>query len=337
MGSRNENVPVAVTMGDPAGVGLDIILSAWQGRSQWQLPDFFVIADPGQTAARAKKLGIDVRVLEIGAPRQAVAGDGLPVLPVDPPVAADRPGKPDDANAEAILASISTAVTLTQSGQAGSVVTCPINKASLYRAGFGHPGHTEFLAELCGVPLPVMMLICPGLRVVPVTVHLSLRKALELLDRDLIVSKGRITAAALARDFGLERPRIAVAGLNPHAGEDGSMGDEEIEIIGPAIEILRSEGIDALGPMPPDTMFGEAQRQGYDAALCMYHDQALIPLKTLDFHGGVNITLGLPIVRTSPDHGTAFDIAGTGRARADSLVAAIREADRMAQNRRSAG
>lgn len=340
MAGRNENVPVAVTMGDPAGVGLDTVITAWRDRDSLNLPTFYLLADPAHLTARIETLGAGTAIAEIASPRDAAASfaDALPVLPVPLPDASDRPGQADAANAKAILAAISTAVAQARDGQASSVVTCPIHKVSLYKAGFKHPGHTEYLAELCGIKqTPVMMLACAGLRTVPVTIHLGLRQALDDLNGELIVAKGRIVAQALQQDFAIPAPRIAVAGLNPHAGEDGSMGSEEAEFIEPAIETLRREGIDAVGPLPPDTMFGEEQRQTYDAALCMYHDQALIPIKTLDFHGGVNITLGLPIVRTSPDHGTAFELAGSGRARPDSLIAAIREAERMAQSRRTGG
>jgi 4-hydroxythreonine-4-phosphate dehydrogenase len=223
-------------------------------------------------------------------------------------------------------------------GEVEGVVTNPIAKSVLMQAGFPHPGHTEFLAELTGAAgREVMMLACPELRVVPVTVHVSLRSALDRLSTAAIVAAARTTHAALMRDFGIARPRLAVAGLNPHAGEQGRMGGEEASLIQPAIDVLRAEGIDARGPFPPDTMFTAGARGGYDAAICMYHDQALIPLKTLDMWGGVNVTLGLPIVRTSPDHGTAFDIAGKGLASPASLVAALRMAHGIAGSRRRAG
>jgi 4-hydroxythreonine-4-phosphate dehydrogenase len=338
MNDRDDIVPVAVSMGDPAGIGLDIAISAWCQRRDQDIPAFFLIADPEQLALRAAKLGADITVKEIHSPSQVTSGKdgGLPVMPVRLPDPTDRPGQPDPANASTILDAISKAVSLAQSGEASGVVTCPIHKASLYEAGFRHPGHTEFLAELCSSNRPVMMLSCPGLRVVPVTIHVSLRRALDLLDGQLIIDNARIVANALVKDFGIASPRLAVAGLNPHAGENGALGDEDATFISDAIETLRTDGIDAFGPLPADTMFGETKRQQYDAAICMYHDQALIPIKTLDFHGAVNVTLGLPIVRTSPDHGTAFDIAGNGSARPDSMIAAIKEADRMARFRRSA-
>lgn len=245
-----------------------------------------------------------------------------------------EPGRPDPANGPSVISAIERAVTLAQEGRAGGVVTNPINKAVLKQAGFRHPGHTEFLAELAGGATPVMMLACPGLRVVPVTVHLSLRDAVDALRRETIVELGRLTAEGLRDNFGIARPRLAVAALNPHAGEGGVMGREEIDIIAPAVEDLRALGIDASGPAPVDTLFHEHARTRYDAALCMTHDHALIPLKTIDFAGGVNVTLGLPFVRTSPDHGTAFGIAGTGTADETSLCAALRTAAEMAALRR---
>ena len=258
----------------------------------------------------------------------------LPVLPV--PLAAEPcPGKPDPRNAPAVIESIERATRLALAGEAGGVVTNPISKATLYGAGFAYPGHTEFLGALTGCPNPVMMLANAHLRVVPVTVHVALRRALDSLSADVITAAARITATALRDQFGVAAPRLAVAGLNPHAGEGGAMGDEEARLIAPAIEALRAEGIAASGPWPPDTMFTPAARMRYDAAICMYHDQALIPLKTLDMASGVNVTLGLPIVRTSPDHGTAFDIAGAGRADPASLIAAIRLAADLAARRRA--
>ena len=250
-----------------------------------------------------------------------------------PLAAAAQPGRPDPANAPAVIASIEQAVRLVQDGAASAVVTNPINKAVLYGAGFAYPGHTEFLAALTGAALPVMMLANDFLRVVPVTIHVSLRAALDGLATAGIVATGRITAAALRAQFGIAQPRLAVAGLNPHAGEGGAMGTEEAALIQPAIDLLRAEGVHVTGPHPPDTLFTPAARATYDAALCMYHDQALIPLKTLDMASGVNVTLGLPIIRTSPDHGTAYDIAGTGRADPASLIAALRLAATLAERR----
>ncbi|CBS86811.1 4-hydroxythreonine-4-phosphate dehydrogenase PdxA [Azospirillum lipoferum] len=330
-----DSLPLALTMGEPAGVGGDITLKAWAARHEAAVPPFVVLDDPDRLSALAARLGMAVPVREVASPGEAVDlfAQALPVLPVrlgNPVVA----GAPDPANGAAVIASIDRAVALVQAGQAAAVVTNPIQKSSLYAAGFRHPGHTEYLAHLAGLTEePIMMLAAADLRVVPVTIHVSVRDAVDLLTTDAIIHAGRITAAALVRDFGIERPRLAVAGLNPHAGEGGAMGREEIDVIAPAIAVLRADGIDVSGPRPPDTMFHAAARRGYDAALCMYHDQALIPVKTVDFDSGVNITLGLPFVRTSPDHGTALDIAGTGAANATSLIAALKTADGMARNR----
>ncbi len=315
-------------MGDPAGIGGEIAAAAWRAL-RGTGPCFIAFDDPDRLAA------LDVPVQVVAAPDQALDTftTHLPVIPV-PLAVPPRPAAPDPANAPAILASIEQATALALGGTVGAVVTNPINKAALYRAGFRHPGHTEFLAELTGVPgREVMMLACPGLRVVPVTVHLALRDAIAALSTEAIVAASRTTEAALRRDFGIAAPRLAVAGLNPHAGENGALGSEDDAIVAPAIAALRAEGIDATGPWPPDTMFSPAARPRYDAVLCMYHDQALIPLKTLDMDGGVNITLGLPIVRTSPDHGTAYDIAGKGIANPASLIAAIRLAAELAARR----
>ena len=238
-----------------------------------------------------------------------------------------------------MIGAIDRAVADVQGGRAAALVTNPINKEALYRAGFHHPGHTEYLGELAGLLYgkpgltPIMMLASPQLRVVPVTIHLALRQAIAALTSAMIVTAGRVTRTALQRDFGIAAPVLAVAGLNPHAGEGGSLGREDMDIVAPAIAELRAAGIDARGPLAADTMFHAAARQSYDAALCMYHDQALIPIKTLDFDGAVNVTLGLPFIRTSPDHGTAFDIAGQGIARPDSLIAALRLAAEMAARR----
>jgi 4-hydroxythreonine-4-phosphate dehydrogenase len=324
-------------MGEPAGIGGDIALAAWAARQAAGLPPFFVIDDAARLARLAEALGLAVPVLTIAEPEEAPAcfDKALPVLHRPLP-AAVTPGRPDPANGKAVIAAIETAVGMTQAGRAAAVVTNPIHKKALYDVGFRHPGHTEFLAELAGCRRVVMMLACPQLKVVPVTVHLSLRAALDSLSVEDIVASGRITARTLADFFGLARPRLAVAGLNPHAGEQGSMGREDIDIVAPAVAALQREGIEARGPLPPDTMFHARARQTYDAALCMYHDQALIPIKTIDFDGGVNVTLGLPFIRTSPDHGTAFDLAGTGKARPDSLVAALRMAGEMASRRRTA-
>ncbi len=324
-------------MGEPAGIGGEITLAAWRRRSAEALAPFFVIDDPQRLRDLAARLGFDLPVAEIAAPAEAAATfpDALPVLPLDCRVAAE-PGRLDSANAAAVLDSIRRAVALAQAGSAAAVVTNPIHKQVLMEAGFRHPGHTEFLAELSrdeaagAPPAPVMMLACPQLRVVPVTVHLPLARVPDVLTGDLIVATGRTTAAALRRFFAVERPRLAVAGLNPHAGEGGRLGGEDEAVVRPAVARLRADGIDAVGPLPADSLFHAAARRGYDAALCMYHDQALIPIKTIDFEGGVNVTLGLPIVRTSPDHGTALDIAGRGKASPASLLAALRMAAEMA-------
>ncbi len=318
--------PLVLTMGDPAGIGGEIAAKAWRALSTAG-PAFAILADPFWVGALDVPMAV-IRHLDQVAD---VFGAALPVLALDLPAIA-RAGRPDPANAPAVIASIERAVRLVQDGQAGAVVTNPVSKAVLYQAGFPHPGHTEFLGELTGAT-PVMMLACPRLRVVPLTIHVSLRQALEGVTASAILAAARATDAALRRDFGIAAPRLAVAGLNPHAGEQGAMGSEEAEIIAPAIAALRAEGIDATGPWPPDTMFTDAARPTYDAALCMYHDQALIPLKTLDMAGGVNVTLGLPIIRTSPDHGTAFGIAGQGVADPGSLIAALRMAAALAERR----
>jgi 4-hydroxythreonine-4-phosphate dehydrogenase len=328
---------LALTMGEPAGIGGEIALLAWRRRRE-NVPAFFLIDDADRLRRLAAQTGIDAAIETIEAPEQARAAfpRALPVL--DQPVAATvAPGRPDPAAAAAVLGSIDRAIALAIAGRTAAVVTNPIHKAALYAAGFRYPGHTEYLADKARLRHPpVMMLAAPALRVVPVTIHLSLREAIATLTTDAIVHCGRLAAEALARDFAVAQPRLAIAGLNPHAGEDGHMGREDLDIVAPAVARLCAAGIDARGPLAPDTMFHAAARAGYDAALCMYHDQALIPLKTLDFDGGVNVTLGLPFVRTSPDHGTAFDIAGTGKARPDSLMAALRLADALSRNRRAA-
>ena len=312
-------------MGDPAGIGGELTLKAWAALHATG-PAFAALDD----LSRLRAIDPTIPLHPVASIEEAasVFAHALPVLDIPLAVPATH-GEPDPANARPILDSIETAVRLAQSGRVCGLVTNPISKATLYQAGFAYPGHTEFLAALTGAPLAVMMLANEELRVVPVTVHLALRAALDRLDTDLIVRTARVTAHALKTQFGIARPRLAIAGLNPHAGEGGAMGREEITIIQPAIDALRAEGIHATGPYPPDTLFTDAARPGYDVAICMYHDQALIPLKTLDMSHGVNITLGLPIVRTSPDHGTAFDIAGLGRADPASLVAALRLAATM--------
>jgi 4-hydroxythreonine-4-phosphate dehydrogenase len=327
--------PLALTLGEPAGIGPDITIAAWLRRNELNLAPFYLIGDCAFLAERAKMLGVKLPLAEVAAEGAVQAfATALPVQATGQDITA-KAGHPDDSSAPAALASIRQAVTDVRSGRASAVVTNPIAKNVLYRAGFRHPGHTEYLAELAASsgkpPQPVMMLWSPLLAVVPVTIHVSLREAIDQLSTALIVSTGRIVAAELRKHFGLTDPRLAVTGLNPHAGEDGTLGTEDKTMIAAAIEMLRAEGIDARGPLPADTSFHEAARKTYDCALCMYHDQALIPIKTLAFDDAVNVTLGLPFIRTSPDHGTAFDIAGTGRANPASLIAALRLAERMAK------
>ena len=329
--------PLALTMGDPSGIGADITLSLWQRRQALDLPRFFVLSCPALLAERAHQLGIDVSIIEVDPSLSADwPADRLAVAPLEHPVKAEA-GAPDSANAPATIEAIERAVALVFDGTAAAVVTNPIAKAQLYEAGFTFPGHTEFLAELAGrragAPVrPIMMLAGPLLRAVPVTIHIPLRGVPERLTTADIVETGSIVATDLASRFAVERPRLAVAGLNPHAGESGALGKEDQDVVAPAVNELKKRGIDAFGPLPADTMFHDAARKSYDAALCMYHDQALIPAKALGFDDTVNVTLGLPFIRTSPDHGTAFDIAGKGVARADSLLAALRLARTMADN-----
>lgn len=326
--------PIALTMGEPAGIGGELSLRAWLDRQSLGLPPFFAIDEPKRLTQLAERLGWTVPVAEIGSPGEAtdIFETALPVLPLTLR-GSTTPGHPDPRNAASVLDSIRIAADLAMMGEAAALVTNPIHKKTLYESKFEHPGHTEYLAELSGVSRSVMMLACPALRVVPVTAHISLAEAISSLSREEIAVVGRITARALREDFGIDHPRLMIAGLNPHAGEDGALGREEIEIIAPAVADLKSRGISATGPAPADTLFHDRARDGYDAAICMYHDQALIPLKTLDFHGGVNVTLGLPIVRTSPDHGTAFEIAGLGVADATSLTASLKMAAEIAARR----
>jgi 4-hydroxythreonine-4-phosphate dehydrogenase len=314
--------PLALTMGDPAGIGGELSLMAWLARRTG--PAFVALDDPDRLRGIVQALGLDVpiQVVDAAGAAAAVFRQALPVLPVRLAVPA-RAGRPDPANAEAVIASIEQATRLTLAGETAAVVTNPIHKSTLYGTGFAYPGHTEFLAHLTGAALPVMMLASPDLRVVPITVHASLARMLAMITTERIVAVTRVTAEALRRHWGIAHPRIAVAGLNPHAGEDGTMGEEEITVIAPAIAQLRAEGLDVTGPHAADSMFTPEARARYDVAMGMYHDQALIPLKTLDMHHGVNTTLGLPIIRTSPDHGTAFAIAGTGTANPTSLIAAL--------------
>jgi 4-hydroxythreonine-4-phosphate dehydrogenase len=329
--------PLALSLGDPAGVGPEIVVKAWTALRETG-PGFLVIGDYEALASAPGAAGSSLRrVLSPDEAKQAFP-DALPVLdlPLQTPVVA---GQPSAAAAPAIVRWIETAVGLALSGQVAGVVTAPIAKAPLYEAGFQFPGHTEFLGELTaaapfeGARGPVMMLTAQDLRVALVTVHEPIARVPSLLTVDRIVEAGLVTAQALTRDFRIATPRLAVAGLNPHAGEAGKLGGEDEAVVKPAVAALRAAGVDASGPYPSDTLFPAEMRAGYDAVLCMYHDQALIPVKMLDFWGGVNVTLGLPIVRTSPDHGTGFDIAGRGLARPDSLIAAIRLADEIARAR----
>ena len=326
--------PLALSMGEPAGIGGEIALKAWLARAAGT-PAFFVVDDAARLRQLSVDLGLPVPVRPVSGGKEAAAcfAAALPVLDQPLPRAA-RPGRPDARNAGAVITAIETAVACVVAGEAAAVVTSPIHKKTLYQAGFRFPGHTEFLASLAGAAVrPVMMLAGPTLRVVPVTVHVSLRQPSRHCRPTILLPPAEITATSLRADFGIARPRLAVAGLNPHAGEEGEMGGEEAAIVAPAVARLRAAGIDAVGPLPPDAMFSPRARAGLRRGICMYHDQALIPLKALDFEDGVNVTLGLPFVRTSPDHGTAFDIAGLGRASAASLIAALRLAAAIAARR----
>jgi 4-hydroxythreonine-4-phosphate dehydrogenase len=327
--------PLAVSMGDPAGIGPEILAKAWAAREQQGLPTFFAVGD-----ARAVAAVWDGPIVSIGDPAEAagVFVRGLPVLGVDDG-GQISPGHPDVDGARCALHSLEVAAGLARSDAASALVTGPVSKAQLYQIGFTYPGQTEFVAERCGVSRDnaVMMLAGPTLRVVPVTTHVALNLVAGLLSIDLIVAKGRATARGLYRNFGIENPRLAFAGFNPHAGEGGAIGREEIDFIIPAIAQLRDEGIEATGPFAADTMFHARARSTYDAAICCYHDQALVPLKTLHFDEGVNITLGLPIVRTSPDHGTAFGIAGKNIAHPGAMIAAIRMAGEATERRAALG
>lgn len=323
-------LPLAVTMGEPGGIGPEITAAAWARREALRLPPFYVLADPDLLAARG---GVPTRPVD---PSEAVAcfAVALPVVPLRHQTT-DRAGHADPANARAVIEAIERAVADVAEGRAAALVTNPVEKRVLYQAGFAHPGHTEFLGALAAArggasARPVMMIAGPELRTVPVTIHIPLAAVPGSLTTELIVETGRIVAADLVRRFGIAAPRLAVAGLNPHAGEGGAIGGEDDAIIRPAVAMLVAAGIDARGPLPADTMFHQAARATYDAALCMYHDQALIPAKTLAFDRAANVTLGLPFIRTSPDHGTALDIAGSGRASADSLIAALEIAAAMA-------
>jgi 4-hydroxythreonine-4-phosphate dehydrogenase len=329
-------LPIALTLGEPAGIGPDLAVAIWQRRRELNLPPFYIVADEKFLRRRAATLGLDAPIAAV-APSSAIEAfaSALPVVGLDVAVTAE-PGRPDGSSAPAAIASIRSAVGDVLAGKAAAIVTNPIAKNVLYKSGFAEPGHTEHLANLVyeatgETRRPVMMLWSPELAVVPVTIHLPLREIFDHLSVDLIVETGRIVANDLSRRFRLPHPRLVVAGLNPHAGEDGMLGEEDRTIVAPAVARLLAEGIDAQGPLPADTLFHKDARARYDAALCMYHDQALIPIKTLAFDHAVNVTLGLPFVRTSPDHGTAFDIAGKGVADPTSLVAALRLAARLAR------
>ena len=324
---------LALTMGEPGGIAGEITIAAWRAFSASNELDFFVIGD----ANYFEKFADGIEIARITSPDQAAElfNSRLPVLhtPLSAPV---KTGIADSANARAVIASIEQAVAFALGGEIDGMVTNPIQKESLYDAGFPHQGHTDFLADLANQAghknSSVMMLSSMGLRTVPITVHIALKDVPEALSKDLIEEQTRISAAGLSRWFGLPKPRIGITGLNPHAGEGGSMGTEEIEYITPAIQALKEQGFDAAGPLPADTLFHEEARVNYDIIMCMYHDQALIPVKTLGFHDGVNTTLGLPFIRTSPDHGTALGLAGQGIANPSSLIAALRQAGQMAQN-----
>jgi 4-hydroxythreonine-4-phosphate dehydrogenase len=327
--------PLAVSIGDPAGIGPEIVAKAWGARHDAALLPFFAVGDA--RAIEAVWAGPLARITD-PSKAETTFNDALPVLDLEEsgPV---RPGHPSLESARSALDALEIAVGLARSGAASAVVTGPIAKAQMYAIGFRHPGQTEFIAERCGVaPENIVMLLAGrDLRVVPATIHVPFGEVLNHLTTDLLVSRGRALARGLKRDFGIDAPRIAVAGLNPHAGENGALGSEEADIIQPAIDILQADDIDCFGPISPDTLFARRTRETYDAALCMYHDQALIPVKTLYFDEGVNMTLGLPIIRTSPDHGTAFGIAGSNRADPGATIAAIRMAADAASIRHQAG
>lgn len=336
MGAKEPMIkPIAITMGEPAGITGELIVQAWQKRKERHFDPFFAIDCP----ARLKVVAPDIALIEISSPEEAAAvfDRALPVLKLE---LAEKPqvGVLNPKNAASVIQSIERAVHFCLEGRVGAVVTNPIHKAALYDAGFKHPGHTEFIGKICSDytgedVTPVMMLVAKGLRVVPLTVHIPLRDVPEAISGELLENKCKIIVQALIDDFKIASPRVAVAGLNPHAGEDGTIGHEDQEIISPSIARLKDRGYHISGPYPADTLFHEEARAQYDIAIGMYHDQALIPLKTLDFHGGVNVTLGLPIIRTSPDHGTALNIAGKGIARADSFMNALTMAQEMAKNR----
>jgi 4-hydroxythreonine-4-phosphate dehydrogenase len=327
--------PLALTLGEPAGIGPELTLMAWARRQAHGVPAFLLIGDPALLAKRARALNIEAPIAECGAPEAAARFlSALPVMPT-PARATAEPGKPNASSAAAALAAIDRAVALVRAGEADAVVTNPIAKSVMAEAGFPFASHTEYLAQLAAEPghappRPVMLIWSDALAVVPVTIHVPLAQVARLISADLIVETGRIVARDMARRFGIARPRLKLCGLNPHAGEAGYLGNEEETIIRPAVDRLKREGLDASGPFPADTLFHAAARATYDVALGMYHDQVLGPVKTLAFERAVNVTLGLPFVRTSPDHGTAFDLAGTGKADPTSLIEALKLARRLA-------
>jgi 4-hydroxythreonine-4-phosphate dehydrogenase len=329
--SLQPTFPLAVSLGDPAGIGPEVIAKCWDNRSRFELSPFVAIGDPRSVSAVWDG---PIAVVEDPAETDSAFDVGLPLIQIRSPEE-DRPGQPSVAGAHCSLDALEIAVGLARSGSAGAVVTGPVSKEQLYSIGFQHPGQTEFVAERCGISASnvVMMLAAPTLRTVPVTTHVPLRDVPELLTTSLIESRVRTTLRGLQRNFGIAEPRVAVSGLNPHAGEGGLLGLSEVEVIEPAIAALRAEGWRVTGPHSADTLFHESARAHYDAAVCMYHDQALIPVKALHFIDAVNITLGLPIVRTAPDHGTAFDIAGQDRADPRPMAAAIQLAAQCARHR----
>lgn len=331
----NRTRPLAVTMGEPAGIGPELIGRLWSARDKQDLPDILYVGSV--EALRQACPSIDVQVVAKPSDSASLPAGTLPALDI-PLAEPNVPGQLNPANGAAVVSAIDTAVKLALENAVSGVITAPIHKAALYKAGFTAPGHTEYLARLCGLPdnASVMMLAAKELRVVPVTIHIALKDVAKQLTTDQIVHAGMATSHDLKTKFGIENPRIAIAALNPHAGEDGAMGLEEATHITPAVWALKDHGVNVEGPLPADTLFHEEARAQFDTVLCMYHDQALIPVKMLDFWGGVNITLGLPIIRTSPDHGTALPLAGTGQARTDSMLAALRMAADMA-DRANAG
>jgi len=335
MTGKTPPLPLAISLGDPAGIGPELIAAAWSRRSEERLPPFFAVGGAELLFAAARTRGIDLPIERIAEPAQAFEVFSR-ALPVFGHLDADHtPGEPSEAGARLALASLETATALAVQGESAGLVTGPIAKSELAKVGFAHPGQTEFVAAASGVAADdaVMMLAGPSLRTVPMTVHCALSEVPGRLSAELIRRRCTVVAKAMQRDFGLAQPRLAVCGLNPHAGENGRMGHEEIETIGPAVKALQAEGINATGPLPADSLFAPRMRATYDVAIAMYHDQALVPLKALDFDQGVNVTLGLPIIRTSPDHGTAFGIAGKGLAEPGAMIAALRMAGEMAERR----